>query len=121
MRSGGGLERSSPICLSLLDRIIFSTSRPGFSLRLQSARQTASSRSEIWTSSADRLRATEVLRTLYARVPLTGSTRSEEHTSELQSLMRISYAVFSFHKKTNTIQQIVHSNTHSNAHDSPLH
>src|SRR3546814_8460788 len=28
--------------------------------------------------------------------------RSEEHTSELQSLMRISYAVFCFKKKTNT-------------------
>src|SRR3546814_2364173 len=28
--------------------------------------------------------------------------RSEEHTSELQSLMRISYAVFCLHKKTNT-------------------
>src|SRR3546814_6931340 len=27
-------------------------------------------------------------------------TRSEEHTSELQSLMRISYAVFCFKKKT---------------------
>src|SRR3546814_4494780 len=27
--------------------------------------------------------------------------RSEEHTSELQSLMRISYAVFCFKKKTN--------------------
>src|SRR3546814_1245324 len=32
--------------------------------------------------------------------------RSEEHTSELQSLMRISYAVFCLKKKTNTnIQQ----------------
>src|SRR3546814_1463333 len=28
-----------------------------------------------------------------------GSTRSEEHTSELQSLMRISYAVFCLNKK----------------------
>src|SRR3546814_4221132 len=28
-----------------------------------------------------------------------GSTRSEEHTSELQSLMRISYAVFCLKKK----------------------
>src|SRR3546814_2071898 len=28
-----------------------------------------------------------------------GSARSEEHTSELQSLMRISYAVFCFKKK----------------------
>src|SRR3546814_6904750 len=30
-----------------------------------------------------------------------GWTRSEEHTSELQSLMRISYAVFCLQKKTN--------------------
>src|SRR3546814_10850037 len=30
--------------------------------------------------------------------------RSEEHTSELQSLMRISYAVFCLKKKTNTIR-----------------
>src|SRR3546814_5230207 len=29
-----------------------------------------------------------------------GSKRSEEHTSELQSLMRISYAVFCLNKKT---------------------
>src|SRR3546814_4926198 len=29
-------------------------------------------------------------------------TRSEEHTSELQSLMRISYAVFCLKKKTTT-------------------
>src|SRR3546814_14038049 len=32
--------------------------------------------------------------------------RSEEHTSELQSLMRISYAVFCLKKKTNTITHI---------------
>src|SRR3546814_2444071 len=30
--------------------------------------------------------------------------RSEEHTSELQSLMRISYAVFCLKKKTNTTE-----------------
>src|SRR3546814_4343364 len=33
-------------------------------------------------------------------------TRSEEHTSELQSLMRISYAVFCLKKKTRTCTQI---------------
>src|SRR3546814_7862369 len=38
--------------------------------------------------------------TLNARIAL----RSEEHTSELQSLMRISYAVFCLKKKTNTSQ-----------------
>src|SRR3546814_1299199 len=31
--------------------------------------------------------------------PMTNSSRSEEHTSELQSLMRISYAVFCLKKK----------------------
>src|SRR3546814_7417252 len=31
-----------------------------------------------------------------------GAQRSEEHTSELQSLMRNSYAVFCFNKKTYT-------------------
>src|SRR3546814_3596248 len=34
-----------------------------------------------------------------------GQTRSEEHTSELQSLMRISYAVFCLKKKKNKILQ----------------
>src|SRR3546814_5344497 len=33
-------------------------------------------------------------------------TRSEEHTSELQSLMRISYAVFCLKKKTNSYTSI---------------
>src|SRR3546814_1780125 len=36
-------------------------------------------------------------------------TRSEEHTSELQSLMRISYAVFCLKKKTKTL---THNTTH---------
>src|SRR3546814_10910825 len=39
--------------------------------------------------------------------------RSEEHTSELQSLMRISYAVFCLKKKKNTKkhEQIINSET----------
>src|SRR3546814_12361472 len=36
------------------------------------------------------------------RRPAAGDQRSEEHTSELQSLMRISYAVFCLKKKNNT-------------------
>src|SRR3546814_15987265 len=35
-----------------------------------------------------------------------GHDRSEEHTSELQSLMRISYAVFCLKKKTISSEQI---------------
>src|SRR3546814_6230239 len=38
--------------------------------------------------------------------------RSEEHTSELQSLMRISYAVFCL-KKKNTTQQTIRPHTQS--------
>src|SRR3546814_7862807 len=36
------------------------------------------------------------------------SFRSEEHTSELQSLMRISYAVFCLKKKNTNKQKITH-------------
>src|SRR3546814_10089860 len=36
---------------------------------------------------------------LYSKVAKLGEFRSEEHTSELQSLMRISYAVFCLKKK----------------------
>src|SRR3546814_3373113 len=46
------------------------------------------------------------------------SARSEEHTSELQSLMRISYAVFCLKKKKNTIQMI---NTAEIRHNNQLH
>src|SRR3546814_8579701 len=40
-----------------------------------------------------------VMRDVPAGVAVLGSPRSEEHTSELQSLMRISYAVFCLKKK----------------------
>src|SRR3546814_5831780 len=38
--------------------------------------------------------------------------RSEEHTSELQSLMRISYAVFCLKKKTTNHHHTTTNNTH---------
>src|SRR3546814_4503183 len=38
------------------------------------------------------------------------TTRSEEHTSELQSLMRISYAVFCLKKKKKTNTKNIHTN-----------
>src|SRR3546814_1504763 len=37
--------------------------------------------------------------------------RSEEHTSELQSLMRISYAVFCLKKKKHQQSKLYHTNT----------
>src|SRR3546814_1270856 len=40
-----------------------------------------------------------------------GERRSEEHTSELQSLMRISYAVFCLKKKNNILNKDEKENT----------
>src|SRR3546814_10002075 len=40
-----------------------------------------------------------------------GARRSEEHKSELQSLMRISYAVFCLKKKKHTKQHYTYQNT----------
>src|SRR3546814_2332475 len=51
----------------------------------------------------------------YEQLPICviGSSRSEEHTSELQSLMRISSAVFCLKKKTQT--QAPHTLDHTSA------
>src|SRR3546814_1627483 len=43
---------------------------------------------------------------------LEATPRSEEHTSELQSLMRISYAVFCLKKKNNTKIRLINTSTH---------
>src|SRR3546814_18535385 len=53
-------------------------------------------RPDSWRRHADRGRSPE------ARSTGGHGLRSEEHTSELQSLMRISYAVFCLKKKNNT-------------------
>src|SRR3546814_6064036 len=49
--------------------------------------------------------------------------RSEEHTSELQSLMRISYAVFCLNKKNHSEEvektRLIHVNSERNAHEAP--
>src|SRR3546814_5744511 len=46
-----------------------------------------------------------ITRTEIASLDPTRRLRSEEHTSELQSLMRISYAVFCLKKKKKNIEQ----------------
>src|SRR3546814_4968745 len=51
------------------------------------------SRSAATTAASSPVRSARLVR---------ASSRSEEHTSELQSLMRISYAVFCLKKKTTT-------------------
>src|SRR3546814_3467666 len=52
----------------------------------------------------------------YGFITVAASARSEEHTSELQSLMRISYAVFCLKKKKNysTIPNSLHTRSRLN-------
>src|SRR3546814_1283541 len=45
--------------------------------------------------------------------------RSEEHTSELQSLMRISYAVFCLKKKTKNNDITIHISIYNNTQHTP--
>src|SRR3546814_10586230 len=47
--------------------------------------------------------------------------RSEEHTSELQSLMRISYAVFCLKKKKTTEQRTIKLDRYNHNHTQDLH
>src|SRR3546814_2126339 len=53
------------------------------------------------------------------------ASRSEEHTSELQSLMRISYAVFCLKKKRKQFQTKIYNNRIINTNDKevrkPIH
>src|SRR3546814_3749115 len=71
-------------------------------------------REDVRSESASRIDLPSVLQTICAEFADVGHAvsyegpgrltwRSEEHTSELQSLMRISYAVFCLKKKINTI------------------
>src|SRR3546814_7324953 len=54
--------------------------------------------------------------------PVDCSTRSEEHTSELQSLMHISYAVFCLKKKNkNKHHTNTHNTTQQHTHHTTIH
>src|SRR3546814_9000355 len=69
-----------------------------------------------------RVRRTPVRRDVRGQAGLARARRSEEHTSELQSLMRISYAVFCLKKKKRKYQRIYSFNsstTHRHAITQP--
>src|SRR3546814_4218467 len=55
----------------------------------------------------------------YFQAGITAMQRSEEHTSELQSLMRISYAVFCLKKKKYNKHQLI--TTHNTQHHMKQH
>src|SRR3546814_4345259 len=84
LRSPAGKER----CLDLIDSadILIEGFRPGVMERLGLGPDVLHARNP---------------QLIYGRMTGWGQDRSEEHTSELQSLMRISYAVFCLKKKQN--------------------
>src|SRR3546814_5509313 len=86
-------RRSGVADMRLFARAVAQSERTGFPI----ARILRNHATEI------RERRRQVAREKAAKVPVKIILRSEEHTSELQSLMRISYAVFCL-KKKNTNQ-----------------
>src|SRR3546814_5742680 len=89
--------------LSLHDALPISSALARF-VAPKSTRTPSSVASTSWPNTRkDARRAAAVMRVQWA------ASRSEEHTSELQSLMRISYAVFCLKKK------------HNNKHDKNTH
>src|SRR3546814_8281528 len=95
---------SSDVCSSELDRLfstagIFSFCGRGRAKSISWACRTtisSASATPVWRA---KINAVEVSRNRFIDCI---DLRSEEHTSELQSLMRISYAVFCLKKKTTT-------------------
>src|SRR3546814_8503387 len=69
--------------------------------RLEVSEQQLASEQQQKDLVADRAGDTEESKHTTSPCRLHGARRSEEHTSELQSLMRISYAVFCLKKKKN--------------------
>src|SRR3546814_4170317 len=66
-------------------------------------------------------RAAAALGDVRAGAVASSGHRSEEHTSELQSLMRISYAVFCLKKKTTHTRSSHHKDTHEHTVHTPSH
>src|SRR3546814_10643533 len=111
---------SSDVCSS--DLFVLPQRRAIFSMRAPSRPRSPNSRPAAATMAAivfcgDRLAGTFslliTLAPLECRSPSPACRRSEEHTSELQSLMRISYAVFCLKTKT---KQTHNTNKHNHPH-----
>src|SRR3546814_9785785 len=76
--------------------------------RRKAARPILGTMSAILRAGPPRGRASSVVDFLSGRFFIDCIMRSEEHTSELQSLMRISYAVFCLKKKKRSIKTHTH-------------
>src|SRR3546814_7214710 len=91
--------------------------REATSRKAQSLRVSASPRESLFLFRCALCASFDRLRTRSARIPhRSHAPRSEEHTSELQSLMRISYAVFCLKKKNNHRLYSVYSSKSTSQH-----
>src|SRR3546814_8373013 len=90
---------SSDVCSSDLGRLVAAGVDSGYDLAV--ARQ-ARCREHGPARRGDLLVRAAVAADVSADTGLAAQRRSEEHTSELQSLMRISYAIFCLKKKKKT-------------------
>src|SRR3546814_9277024 len=108
MYGGASLAKCPrPSCaISIISPAVYTAFRPKLSAE-RTRRAQCLSRSGVTPSKARApSNTTEAIQAAWVIGPMIGGLRSEEHTSELQSLMRISYAVFCLKKKqtTNTKQ-----------------
>src|SRR3546814_6362577 len=110
---------SSDVCSSDLDsifgpttiadeQIAFSNQIRDISNKIRTATQNGASDVEIGVLNQQLMKARD---SFNAAVQAKVTRRSEEHTSELQSLMRISYAVFCL-KKTKSTNKKIDTNKH---------
>src|SRR3546814_1228400 len=96
---------SSDVCSSDLssDRLLSNALWRAYRrLAFGTGRRRDHSSARSWSACANDAGSGEADRSADYRLGCSASPRSEEHTSELQSLMRISYAVFCLKKKNNT-------------------
>src|SRR3546814_2629850 len=107
--SGSSLRRASRILsntsLKLTSSPVGASSRTGLSHSLVSIAMTVSCGAVFGSACASRYSTMRV-----------GRLRSEEHTSELQSLMRISYAVFCLKKKKRKHHDATHNTNPQHKH-----
>src|SRR3546814_3945936 len=108
---------SSDVCSSDLRRAVqrdqpAARHRPQLQISVTMLREEALQRVELFGLDVDQELIRRIGRQLFLPARQQVLARSEEHTSELQSLMRISYAVFCL-KKKKTLTILYHFDCHS--------
>src|SRR3546814_6312883 len=117
-------QKPNPIPKSIYDNVAYGPRIAGVKGNMDDIVERALRSAGLWDEVKSRLKASglglsggQQQRLCIARAIATDPERPEEHTSELQSLMRISYAVFCLKKKNTS----TYSTTSSHIHNQVLH